>query len=197
MGAFDGAPHVEAEDRETWRQWLEANHATASGAWLVTWRAGAGQPVLGYESAVEEALCFGWVDSRGGRIDERRTKLYFSPRKARSGWARPNKERVQRLIADGRMAPAGIAAVEIARANGSWTALDAVERQEVPADLAASLASRPPARDHWDAFPRSVRRAILEWITLAKRPETRARRIAETATLDRRNERANQRRTRD
>jgi uncharacterized protein YdeI (YjbR/CyaY-like superfamily) len=193
MGAFDEAPQVQPPDRVGWRRWLESNHATARGAWLVMWRPSSGRSSLDYEAAVEEALCFGWVDSRGGAVDEQRTKLYFAPRKPRSGWARPNKERVERLIASGLMAPAGLAAVERARANGSWTLLDSVERLEVPDDLRAALEGRPPARGHWGAFPRSARRAILEWIALARTDETRTRRVEATAAAAQRNERANER----
>jgi uncharacterized protein YdeI (YjbR/CyaY-like superfamily) len=193
MGAFDDAPEVQPADREAWRRWLEANHATARGVWLVSWRPSSKRTNLDYEAAVEEALCFGWVDSRGGKVDEQRTKLYFAPRKPRSGWARPNKERVERLAAAGRMAPAGISAVERAKANGSWTILDAVERLELPDDLQAALEARPPARANWEAFPRSGRRTLLEWIVLARRDETRARRVEETAAAAQRNERANER----
>jgi uncharacterized protein YdeI (YjbR/CyaY-like superfamily) len=192
VAARDDAPLVQAEDRATWRAWLEGHHASATGAWLVTWRAGSGRPVLDYEAAVEEALCFGWVDSTGSKVDDERTKLYFAPRKPRSGWASSNKARVERLLAAGRMVPAGIAAVERAKANGAWALLDSVERLEVPPDLAAALGAQPPARANWDAFPPSAQRGILEWIVQARRPETRARRIAETATLAARNERANQ-----
>ena len=197
MGAFDDAPLVEAEERETWRAWLEANHATATGVWLVTWRAVPAGPTLDYGVSVEEALCFGWVDSRGGKVDERRTKLYFAPRRARSGWSASNKERVERLIAEGRMAPAGLAAIERAKVDGSWTSLDSVERLEVPDDLAYAFDRLPPAAEEFAAFPKSARRAILLWIASARRPEIRAARIAETATLAQRGERANQQRERD
>jgi uncharacterized protein YdeI (YjbR/CyaY-like superfamily) len=192
MPAFDDAPHIEAEDRATWRAWLEAHHATTSGAWLVTWRAASGHPTLDYEASVEEALCFGWVDSRPGTVDAHRTRLYFAPRRPRSAWSASNKARIARLRAAGLLAPAGVAAVERAMANGRWQALDAVERLEVPADLRASLDAAPPAAELWAAFPRSTRRAILEWIALARRPDTRAARVRETARLAARNERANQ-----
>ena len=197
MPAMDDAPKVEAHDRQTWRDWLAANHATSRGVWRVTWRRATGRATLDYEAAVEEALCFGWVDSQAGTIDAERAKQYFAPRQARSGWARPNKDRVARLTAAGRMAPAGVAAVEAAKANGMWTVLDSVERLEVPDDLAAALAARPPARHHWDAFPRSVRRSILEWIALARRDDTRRRRIEDAATMAHRNERAHQTASRD
>lgn len=196
MSALNDAPLVPADDRATWRTWLQANHATARGAWLVTWRRGHG-PVLEYEAAVEEALCFGWVDSTAGRVDEARHKLYFAPRKPGSGWAATNKARAERLLAEGRMAPAGIAAVERARADGSWTALGEIEAGIVPDDLAAALAAQPPAAANFEAFPKSARRAILAWVAAAKRPETRAVRVRETAVLAARNERANQPRRRD
>jgi uncharacterized protein YdeI (YjbR/CyaY-like superfamily) len=189
MSRFDDAPHVETGDRAAWRAWLEANHATATGAWLVSWRPGHGSRIP-YEEAVEEALCFGWIDSVGGTIDERRSRQYFAPRKPTSGWAATNKARVERLIAGGRMAPAGLAAIERARANGSWTLLDDVEQGIIPDDLARSLADHPPAAANFDAFPKSARRALLEWVAQAKRPETRAKRILETAAAAARNRRA-------
>ena len=178
MSILDDAPHVHADDRATWRAWLEAHHATARGAWLVTWRPSSGRRGLDYESAIEEALCFGWVDSTGGHLDDERGKLYFSPRKPRSVWAASNKARVERLILDGRMAPAGLSAIERAKANGSWDVLDAVARLEVPADLAAALAARPPAAARFGSFPPSTRKMLLGWIAVARRSETRARRIA-------------------
>ncbi len=185
------APLVHADDQRTWRDWLAANYETATGAWLVTWRRGRG-PVLDYETAVEEALCFGWIDSTGGKFDERRTKLYFAPRKVASMWSASNKARVVRLLADGRMTKAGLAAIERAKANGSWTILDDVERGIVPDDLAAALLSNPPAAERFAAFPWSARRAILVWLAQAKRPETRAARVRETAIRAARNERANE-----
>ena len=196
MGAFDDAPEVFAEDRATWRAWLEANHATAPAAWLVGWRRGHG-PQLDYGEAVEEALCFGWVDSKGQVLDERRSRLYFAPRKAGSGWARSNKERVEHLIAAGLMRPAGLAVIERAQADGTWTILDSVEAGIVPDDLAAALAAVPPARANFDAFPPGARKQILAWIATAKRPETRAARIRETAERAAGNERANEQPRRD
>ena len=161
MSALDDAPLVRADDRATWRAWLEANHAGTRGAWLVLWRprsarARSGPAVLDYEGAVEEALCFGWVDSTGGAIDDERTRLYFAPRKPRSGWAATNKARIERLIEEGRMAPAGSAAIERAKANGSWEILDSAERLEVPDDLAAALAALPTARSTSACFHRAL-----------------------------------------
>jgi uncharacterized protein YdeI (YjbR/CyaY-like superfamily) len=189
VSALDDAPHVHAEDRATWRAWLEANHTTAGGVWLVTWRPATGRGSLDYESAIEEALCFGWVDSTAGRFDDARGKLYFAPRKPRSVWAATNKARVARLIAEGRMAPAGLAAIERAKVNGSWTILDSAERLEVPADLTVALEASPPAAANFAAFPPSTRKQMLSWIAIAVRPETRAARIAKVADAAARNDR--------
>ena len=195
MSALDDAPLVHADDRATWRAWLEANHAGTRGAWLVLWRprsarARSGPAVLDYEGAVEEALCFGWVDSTGGAIDDERTRLYFAPRKPRSGWAATNRARIERLIEEGRMAPAGSAAIERAKANGSWEILDSAERLEVPDDLAAALAALPTAALNFGVFPPSARKQLLTWVAFVVRPETRAKRVRRIAEAAARNERA-------
>lgn len=145
---------------------------------------------MSYEEAVEEALCVGWIDSSGKNIDEEHSIQWFAPRRARSAWARSNKERVAKLTAAGLMLPAGLAAIEEAKRSGMWTLLDDVEKLIVPDDLAAALRDRPPARDRWDAFPPSARRAMLQWVVEARRPETRAGRIAQIAEKAARNERA-------
>ncbi len=183
---------VHPETVEQWRAWLAENSGTSDGVWLVSWKSGTGRPRMTYDEAVTEALAWGWVDSRAGTLDAERSMLWYAPRKPGSGWSRPNKERVARLVAEGRMQPAGQAVIDAAKASGRWSVLDDVEDGVVPEDLAAALAARDGARAHWDAFPRSVRRGVLEWIVQAKRPETRARRIAETAELASRGERANQ-----
>jgi len=169
---------------------LEKNHRGSRGVWLVTWRKASGRTPLSYDDSVEEALCFGWVDSLGRALDDNRTMLRFTPRKPGSAWSRPNKERVARLEAAGLMAPAGAAAIAVTRENGAWTRLDDVEEGVIPPDLESAFEERPGSREQFDAFPRSARRGILEWIVQAKRPETRARRILETATLAQRGERA-------
>jgi uncharacterized protein YdeI (YjbR/CyaY-like superfamily) len=183
---------VQPADRDAWRAWLAAHHGRDTGVWLVTCKATSGKPRIPYDHAVEEALCFGWVDSRPRALDAERTMLWFAPRKPRSGWSAPNKRRIERMLAAGRMHPAGLAKIEAAKADGSWEALDAVEALVVPDDLAAAFAAHPPAADRWAAFPRSVKRGILEWIVSARRADTRARRVHETATKAQRNERAAQ-----
>lgn len=187
----DGRPWVLPSHRAAWRAWLVANHEISGGVHLVTWRRSTGRPSVAYGDAVEEALCVGWVDSKAGTLDDERSTLWFTARRPRSGWSRPNKERVERLLATRQMLPAGLAAIEEAKRRGTWTLLDAVENLVVPDDLAAAFAQNPPAQANWDAFSRSARRGILEWIE-AKRPETRAKRVTETAALAARNEKANQ-----
>jgi uncharacterized protein YdeI (YjbR/CyaY-like superfamily) len=190
MSALDDAPLVQFDDRAAWRGWLASNHATARGVWLVTWRPRSGRQGLEYEDAIQEALCFGWVDSTAGKVDDDRGKLYFAPRKPRSGWSASNKARIDRLIAEGKMMPAGTAAIDRARADGSWTVLDSVERLEVPDDLADALAASPPAATAFAAFPPSARKQMLGWVAMAVRPETRKARIAAITEAAARGERA-------
>lgn len=178
--------------RAEWRAWLAANHTRTEGVWLITYKKATGKPRIEYGEAVEEALCFGWVDSKPNKLDRERSMLYFAPRKDGSGWSRPNKDRIARMIDAGLMTPAGLAKVEAAQRDGSWTALDAIENLEYPPELEAALAENPLAQANFDAFPRSVKRGILEWIISAKRPETRLKRVTETVELAVQNLRANQ-----
>jgi uncharacterized protein YdeI (YjbR/CyaY-like superfamily) len=183
---------VHVETREELRSWLAAHAADSPSIWLVTWRRGTGRPAPSYDAVVEEALCFGWIDSTARTFDDERSGLRLAPRRKGSGWARTNKARIERLERDGRLTEAGRAAVERAKQDGTWTLLDEVEDLTVPDDLAVELAARPPARENFNAFPRGIRRGILEWIVQAKRAETRRRRVEETAALAQRNERAHQ-----
>jgi uncharacterized protein YdeI (YjbR/CyaY-like superfamily) len=178
--------------RAEWRAWLEENHDRDEGVWLVSYKRATGKPYVTYDEAVEEAICFGWVDSKINSLDEERAMRWFAPRRPGSGWSRSNKDRVERMLDAGQMTAAGLAKIEAAKADGSWNVLDAIENLEVPEDLAAALASYDAAGEHFEAFPRSVKRSILEWIASAKRPVTRAKRIEETARLAQDNIRANQ-----
>ncbi len=172
------------------REWLAVNHDSSDGVWLVVHKKSSGGPYVAWGEIVDELLAFGWVDSVQQRFDDDRSKLQITPRKPRSNWSRINKEKIERLTAEGRMAPAGLAMVELAKETGTWTALDAVDRLEEPDDLRAALDGEPDARRHWDEFPPSTRRAILEWITTAKREATRSNRVAETVELAAENLRA-------
>jgi uncharacterized protein YdeI (YjbR/CyaY-like superfamily) len=181
--------------RAEWRAWLLVHHARDEGVWLITYKKATGKPRVEYVDAVEEALCFGWVDSKPNKLDDERSILWFAPRKGGTGWSKPNKERVERMIAAGLMTPAGLAKVNAAMKDGTWTMLDAVEALEIPPDLVKALKSYKTAMANFDAFPRSAKRGILEWILQAKKPETRAKRVEETARLAAENIRANQWRT--
>jgi uncharacterized protein YdeI (YjbR/CyaY-like superfamily) len=173
-----GLEHVYVKSRPAWRRWLAANHARSPGIWLIYDKKSSRPDRLAYVDAVEEALCYGWIDSTLRSLDDARYEQLFTPRKPKSTWARTNKTRVTRLIEEGLMAPAGLAVIEIAKANGSWTSLDAVEALEVPDDLAAALARNPVAARNFAAFPPSSRKAYLHRVSRAVRPETRAERIA-------------------
>jgi uncharacterized protein YdeI (YjbR/CyaY-like superfamily) len=190
--ALDQFERLEITARGQWRDWLAEHHARTESVWVVTWKVGASRPRVPYDDLVEEALAFGWVDSLPRKLDDERTMLLMSPRKPGSNWSAVNKGRVEKMTAAGRMHPAGQAKVDQAKADGSWTALDAVERLEVPEDLRAAFDARPGAAAAWDGFPRSVRRGVLEWILNAKTPATRAKRVSETAEKAARGERANQ-----
>lgn len=178
----DDLETVQVESRAELRAWLAANHATSPGIWLVTFKKAAGDRHVGWDAIVEEALCVGWIDSKGLKVDAGRTKLLLTPRKPRSPWSALNKRRVDQLVADGLMTPAGLARIDAAKANGDWTAYDAAESLAVPADLAAALEATPAAQTAYDALTESKRKLLLAWVSAAKRPETRANRIATLAT---------------
>jgi uncharacterized protein YdeI (YjbR/CyaY-like superfamily) len=165
-------------DRDEWRQWLAKNHTTAPGVWLVTFKPSTGKPRPTYDEIVEEALCFGWIDSQTGTIDGERTRMLITPRKRGSPWSALNKGRIERLIANGRMTEAGLAKIEAAKADGSWSLYDAIDALEVPPDLDAALNRDPAARQGFDAFSPSNKKQLLWWVTSAKRDATRADRIA-------------------
>ncbi len=191
--AATGYPQLEVTSRDELRSWLMRNHSTSRGAWIVTFKKTSSRPQVPAADIAEEAICFGWVDSLPRKLDEHRSMLLVTPRKPRSAWSRKNKERAQRLERDGRMTPAGLAVVALAKRNGTWNALDSVEVLTVPADLEARFSRAPAtARTSFEQFPRSVKRAILEWIQNARRPETRARRIEDTVEKAARGIRANQ-----
>ncbi len=169
-----------APNRPAWREWLAENHASAPGVWFVFFKKATGQPTLTYAEAVEEALCFGWIDSLPKALDAERHALKFSPRKPKSVWSKVNKERIEILLADGRMTPVGLAKIEAAKQDGSWTLLDASDALLVPPDLEAALAANETARTNFQAFSKSAKKQILWWIESAKRPETRQARIEKT-----------------
>ena len=180
------------KSRAEWRKWLEENHTRTEGVWLIIYKKGTGKPRVDYAEAVEEALCFGWIDSKGNKLDDERSMLWMAPRKAKTGWSKLNKERIEKLIKAKLMTPAGLAKINAAKKDGTWNALDAIEALEIALDLAKAFSKNKTAKEYFCAFPRSARRALLEWIASAKKPETRAKRIEETVTSAEKNLRANQ-----
>ncbi len=185
-----GFPIFHAETRAQWRAWLEANHGSERGVWLCSWRSATGRPACPYPEVVEEALCFGWIDSTVNILDEERGLQLITPRKAKSSWTRLNRQRVAAMEAAGLMTDAGRRAVAVAQANGWWTLLDPVEDLLEPDDLAAALDANPEARAAWDRFPPSARKQMLYWVITGAKAETRAKRVATIVDKAERGERA-------
>lgn len=171
-------PIVHAETREQWRAWLQENHASVRGVWLCSWRPTAGRPRCPYPEAVEEAICFGWIDSTTTVLDDDRGLQLYTPRRAKSAWTRLNRQRAADMESRGLMVDAGRRAIAAAAANGWWTISDPVEDLEEPAELAAALDRDPAARSAWDGFPPSARKQMLWWVISAARDTTRSDRIA-------------------
>ncbi len=186
------AEEIHPTTRKALRAWLLKHHTRTSGLWLVSYKKAAGKPRIDYDELVEELLAFGWVDSKPNTLDAERSKLWIAPRKAGSGWSGVNKQRIEKLLLAGLMHESGLAKIEAAKADGSWTKLDSATALELPPDLIAAFRLHPAARGHFDAFPPSTRRAILEWISQAKTEATRSKRVQETARLAQDNVRANQ-----
>ena len=185
---MSAGPHgyelLHVETRAAWRRWLEQQHATAAGVWVVSWRPRTGKPRVDYDALVEEALCFGWIDGRTSPLDDERVMQLLTPRKRGSAWAASNKARIARLETAGLLADVGRRAVETAKADGSWTRYDSAEALEIPPDLAAALAASPAAAQRaFAAFTDAATRAVLRGLIDARRPETRTRRIAEAVEL--------------
>jgi uncharacterized protein YdeI (YjbR/CyaY-like superfamily) len=191
MGIHD-REHLDVTSAEELDAWLARNHDSSPGLWVVTYKKSTAKPAPTYDEIVRAILCWGWVDSVPGKIDDARTKLYVSPRKPNSAWSQSNKIRVDELISLGKMQPAGLAKIEEAKASGTWNLIDSAQNAEIPNDLATAFSELPGSRENFEAFPKGVRKQILEWITQAKTDATRQKRIIETATLAQQNIRANQ-----
>ncbi len=192
MKQVEGKNTFYAKSSGDWRNWLNDNGESVRSIWLVIYHKGCDIPSISYSEAVDDALCFGWIDSTPNKRDRESYYQLFAKRNPKSNWSRVNKEKVAHLIKTGRMADPGLKMIAVAKENGTWTALDDVENLIIPDDLAEALKSNEPAEEYFEAFPKSIKRGILEWIFDAKRPETREKRIDETATLAKDNIRANQ-----
>ncbi len=169
--------------RNEWRQWLKENHDNKQSVWLVYYKIKSGKPTFSWSDAVDEALCFGWIDSTRKSIDHEKFMQFFGKRKPKSVWSKINKGKVERLIHNGLMTPAGYKSIETAKQNGSWTILDEVEDLSIPEDLEKEFESSPGSKDFFISLSRSVKKSILQWVILAKRPETRQKRTKEVAVL--------------
>jgi uncharacterized protein YdeI (YjbR/CyaY-like superfamily) len=167
--------------REEWRQWLEVNHMEEESVWLVQYKVKSKNTSIPWADAVEEALCFGWIDSVRKTIDDESFKQYFCKRKPKSTWSKINKEKVVILTEQGLMADAGLRTIEIAKKNGSWTILDTVEELIVPTDLEEAFEAQPNSNEYYLSLSNSTQKMLLAWVALAKRPETRQKRIDEIA----------------
>jgi uncharacterized protein YdeI (YjbR/CyaY-like superfamily) len=170
-------PEIHPDDRAQWRAWLSANHASSGTIWLVFWKKQSGRQKLTYEQAVLEALCFGWIDGQLSSIDDHRYRQLFAPRKPKSVWSATNKRRIESLLASGAMAPAGLRAIEVAKENGSWTSLDAIEAMEVPPSFTAALARKPKLRAFFDGLSAGNRKGFLYFIGTPRTEAGRARRL--------------------
>jgi uncharacterized protein YdeI (YjbR/CyaY-like superfamily) len=187
--APDGKDMLVVDDAADLERWLAAEHARPTGVWLVRARPGSDVAPLDYEDMIAVLLCYGWIDAVIKVLDDQRSLLWISPRRRGSVWSRPNKERIERLEASGRLRPPGRAVIDRAKADGSWTVLDGAEKLEVPDDLAAALDATGQARANFDAYPPSVRKGFLGSIAMAKTSATRARRIEATVRMAAANER--------
>jgi uncharacterized protein YdeI (YjbR/CyaY-like superfamily) len=176
---------VEARTAGEWREWLSRHAGDAAEVWLVIPHARSGRPGISHRQAIEEALCFGWIDGLARRHDEGSWRQRFTPRGPRSAWSTINREIVDRLTAEGRMTPAGQAVVDIAKANGMWTLLADAQAGVVPDDLRGALDADPAAAAGWDALRPSARRMCLEALARAKRPDTRQRRVCDAVGVAR------------
>ncbi|MEM9482626.1 MAG: YdeI/OmpD-associated family protein [Cyanobacteria bacterium P01_F01_bin.116] len=182
---------VEVTSRAEWRTWLTNNHTQTDSIWLVTYKKHTGSRYLPYDAIVEEALCFGWIDSLPRKLDSDRTMLLLSPRRPKSPWSKLNKDRVTKMLDQGLITPAGQAKIDQAKADGSWTFLDDVEALIIPDDLATALSANPQAKTYFEAFSSSSKKGILQWIKSAKQATTREKRIQKTVDSAAQNLKAN------
>ena len=169
--------------RKKWRLWLQQNHSSKQAVWLVFHNKASKKTTISWSEAVDEALCFGWIDSKKISINKEQSHQFFSKRKPKSTWSKINKGKIVQLIDKGMMTNAGFEIIETAKQNGSWTILDEVEELIIPKDFEAELNTNANAREYFLSLSKSVRKAMLQWLVLAKRQETRQKRIAEIVKL--------------
>jgi len=191
MELKNGIPTFYAKNQQAWRNWLKKNHQQEKSVWLIIYKKNSGIPSVYYPEAVDEALCFGWIDSKPNKRDDESYYQFFAQRNPKSKWSKVNRDKVERLMAAGKIATAGLAAITTAQQNGTWNALDDVEAINIPEDLSALFKKNKIAWENFNAFSRSSKRGILEWILNAKKAETRTKRLEETVRLASENIKAN------
>lgn len=162
-----------------WRKWLEKNHQAQQAVWLVFHTKKSGRKTITWSESVDVALCFGWIDSKKVKVDEETSHQFFSKRKPKGTWSKINKDKIEKLTAQGLMTEAGLRSIETAKQNGSWTILDEVEELIIPADLEAAFVVHPKAKDFYLGLSKSIKKMLLSWLVLAKTTETRQKRISE------------------
>jgi len=177
-------PELYVTNRHDWRVWLEKNHVKVKEIWLIYYKKHTGKPRIPYDDAVEEALCFGWIDSTVRKIDEQRFAQKFTPRRAKSNWSELNKARAKKLIKIGRMTEAGLSRIKAAKSNGEWNrAATAGVSYQFPVELTDVLSVNIKAKEFFDSLSASSRKQFIGWIASAKKEETRQKRAAETVKL--------------
>ena len=186
-GIIDTFKEHYAKDRKAWRKWLEKNHAKSRGIWLVYYKKDSGKSRVPYADAVEEALCFGWIDTTQRPRDEYSSQQLFMPRKEKSNWSKLNKERVAKMEKEGLMTDAGREKIEIAKKNGSWTKLDAVENIELPPELEKAFARNKTAKKNFDAMSKTAQKEFLYWLHNTKKEDVRNQRVADIIRLTKQN----------
>jgi uncharacterized protein YdeI (YjbR/CyaY-like superfamily) len=180
------------KSRQEWREWLQNNYDKNTSVWLIYNKKKSNIPTVSYGEAVDEALCFGWIDSTAKPLDDEKYMQFFSKRKAKSVWSKINKDKIDRLTKEGLMTKAGFESVETAKQNGSWNILDEAEALHIPEDLEGEFDKRPNAKLYFLSLSRSDKRNILQWLILAKRRETREKRITEIVELADKNQKPKQ-----
>lgn len=191
MELYRGIKTFHPKSQKEWRKWLDKNHLTELSVWLILYKKDCGTPTISHSQAVDEALCYGWIDSLVTKRDDDSRYQFFTRRKPKSTWSKVNKLKIEKLLAEGLIQPEGLRVIEVAKQNGSWDTLTEIDQLIIPDDFQKALKKNKAALKHFDAFPPSSKRLILYWIQSAKRDETRAKRIAEAVALAAENKRAN------
>lgn len=192
MELKNGIKTFYAKNSLAWRKWLIKNHLTENSVWLIIYKKDSKTPSITYSEAVDQALCFGWIDSKPNKRDEKSYYQFFSKRKPKSVWSKINKEKVKYLISEELITESGLLAIKIAKENGSWDTLNEVDNLVLPKDLLTEFNKNKLAKSNWEQFSKSVKQGILQWLLSAKKIETRQKRISEIVTLAEKNIKANQ-----